>query len=307
MPSLKIRLGSKCNQNCKFCHSNKGDEYKFNPKIIPFIKYNDFSTISYSGGEPLLYWDIIKLLIETFPNRSHTIVSNGSLFNEDILNYCIKYNITFAVSLNEYTTIDDSTWKLIGKVPRLMTAKLYDGTKTLQELDKHVEQFQIKTGRPIKTYWYNLMHTITNNQDIMYTKEAKEHYINEMKLRLKDALYSLVINKETQWSCLLGYLRKFLLRDKIQGCNTYEHATISLDGTFMPCSYIAEYGVSIEDLYNYTIPKLNKEECYQCQLNHKCHACYKTLNNDQCEIYNALYSYIIEVCKEYNLDIDNLY
>ena len=306
MPSLKIRLGSKCNQNCKFCHSNKGDEYEFNPKLIPFIKYNDISSVTFSGGEPLMYWDTIKYIINEIPNLNFTMVSNGSLFNQETLDYCNKYRITFAVSLNEYTNITDDTWKLIGKVPRLMTAKLYDGTKTLPELDKYVKKFQIKTGRPIKTYWYNLMHTTKNNPNIRYTKEAKEHYISEMKIRLKDALYSLVINEETQWSCLLGYLRKFLLSRHIQGCNNYDHMTVSLDGRFMDCSYISEYGIDIDDLYNYTLPKLNKDSCVNCQLVNRCHVCYKTLNNDQCEIYNELYSYILELCKEYNLDIDNL-
>ena len=301
MPSLKLRLGSKCNQNCKFCHSNRGDEYTFNKKLIPFIKYNDIDTVTFSGGEPLMYWDTIKMIINEVPNINFTIVSNGSLFNGEILEYCIKYNMTFAVSLNEYTNIDDDTWKLIGKIPRLMTAKLYDGTKTFEELDKYVEKFQVKTGRPIKTYWYNLMHTIKNNSNISYTKEAKEHYISEMKVRLRDALYSLVINRETKWSCLLGYLRKFLLSRHTQGCNTYDHMTVSLDGRFMDCSYISEYDISIDDLYNYKIPRLKKEECYECQLVKRCHTCYKTLNNDQCEIYNDLYSYVADTCKEFNI------
>ena len=305
MPSIKIRLGGKCNQNCKFCHSNKGDEYKFNPKLIPFIKYNDFTSITYSGGEPLLYWDIIKYMIDLLPDKSNCIVSNGSLFNEEMLDYCIKYNISFAVSLNEYTNIDDTTWELIGKIPNLYTAKVYTGNKTLNELDKLVEMFNDKTHRNIKTYWYNLMHSTCNN-DLVYTKEAKDHYINEMKFRLRNALYSLVIHKPTKWSCLLGYLCKFLLSNKIQGCSTYQHMTVSLDGRIMDCSYIAEYGVSIEDIYNYSYPKLYKDSCYSCQLNTKCHSCNKTKNDDQCEIYNELYSYIKEVCAEYNLDIDNL-
>ena len=307
MPSLKIRLGGNCNQNCKFCHSNRGDNYKLNLKLIPFIKYNDINTITYSGGEPLLYWDTIKYFIELFPDKNHCIVSNGSLFNEEMLEYCLKYDITFAVSLNEYTNIDDTTWMLIGLIPKLFTAKLYDGTKTFQELDKYVEQFQIKTNRPIKTYWYNLMHTIDTNKDYSYTKEAKEHYINQMKIRLKDALYSLVINKETQWSCLLGYLKKFMLAKKVQGCNTYDHITVSLDGRFMPCSYMDNYGVDIEDLYNYSIPKLHKEDCFKCKIWNRCHSCYKTLNNDQCEIYNELFDYVINICNQFNIDQNRLF
>jgi len=306
MPSLKLRVGSKCNQNCKFCHSHKGDEYVFNPKIIPFIKYNDFDNVTYGGGEPLVYWDIIKLIVESIPDIHYTIVTNGSLFNEEMLEYCTKYNIRIYISLTDYTNISDYTYTLIGKVPQLGTAKLYDGTKTFQELDKLVENFKLKTGRDINSYWYNLMHTTCNNPSMVYTDEMKKHYIDNMKERLKDTLYSKKIGYPTKWSCMSQDLHTFLVGNRIQGCNTYNHTTISLDGRFMPCSYIAEYGASIEDLYNYDIPKLKSEKCYDCNLVYKCHSCYKTLNNDQCEIYNELYSYVEKICNEYNLDIDKL-
>ena len=306
MPSLKLRVGSKCNQNCKFCHSNKGDDYEFNPKIIPFIKYNNFGNITYGGGEPLMYWDIIKYIIESLPNIHHTIVTNGSLFNEECLSYCLKYNIQIFISLTDYTNITDETYKIISKVPQLGTSKLYDGTKSFQELDELVNQFKLKIGRSINSYWYNLMHTTCNNPTYVYTQEMKDHYVSNMKKRIKNALYSRTINRPTRWSCMNEDIHKFLIGRKIQGCNNYYHTTISLDGRFMPCSYIAKYGVSIEDLYNYDIPKLKSEDCYKCPLMFRCHTCYKTLNNDQCEIYNELYSYIKDICNEYNLDIDKL-
>ena len=141
---------------------------------------------------------------------------------------------------------------------------------------------------------------------MVYTDEMKKHYIDNMKERLKDTLYSKKIGYPTKWSCMSQDLHTFLVGNRIQGCNTYNHTTISLDGRFMPCSYIAEYGATIEDLYNYDMPKLKSEKCYDCNLVYKCHSCYKTLNNDQCEIYNELYSYVEKICNEYNLDIDKL-
>ena len=157
---LKIRLGGRCNQSCSFCHSNDSDDYEFNPEVLPFIKYNNFSRIRYSGGEPLLYWDEIMRIVDYLPDTvDHSIVTNGSLFNERILNDCLDHDISISISINQFTNLSDEAGYYLSKLPHLGTATLYSGDLSFDEIDNQRKSIEDKIGKPI-TNFYNMMHTI---------------------------------------------------------------------------------------------------------------------------------------------------
>ena len=73
----------------------------------------------------------------------------------------------------------------------------------------------------------------------------------------------------------------------------------------MDCTYNLSYTKSIEDDIPY--PKYNKDECYNCALKRRCISCSKSINNDECYIYNRIHDIMIACLKEYNLDQDTLY
>lgn len=60
--------------------------------------------ISFIGGEPLLKFNLIKKIVEyikTFNNKvSFTIITNGSLLKEDILNYLIENMFHITISFD---------------------------------------------------------------------------------------------------------------------------------------------------------------------------------------------------------------
>lgn len=108
--SVFIILGKKCNFNCKYCiqneyHENNNKNVKINYNVYNFIKkissnQKEKIDIVFYGGEPLLYFDIIKEIIKhtIFYNVRFKIISNGSLITKDIVNFINKYNINIAIS-----------------------------------------------------------------------------------------------------------------------------------------------------------------------------------------------------------------
>lgn len=298
---LKIRLGGSCNQCCSFCHSNTNDEYEFNPELIPFIKYTGFERIRYNGGEPLLYWDTIKHIIDNVPDYiEHSIVTNGSLFTEEIANYCIEHCVKISLSINEFTNLSDENCLALGKLNNIGTSALFSGALSFDEMDKERDKLVSRIKSPI-TNFYNLMHPIDNNHSV-YREEDKENYIKWMTTRVFTAIDNLPRVDSSNTIVLLNFMRMF--EEQCYGCSNPTTLTVSLDGRIMECSYNTSYiGKTINDYYDF-LPTPHPDKCYSCQLFGRCKSCYIAINDDECTIYNELYSRLINKLDSMNLTYD---
>lgn len=105
--SVAILLGDNCNFNCKYCLQKK--QYKMpteiNPEIYNFIKKVSLNQknpirISFYGGEPFLYFDKIKEIVNKtkYINAYYSITTNGSLFDKEKINFLNQYNFTVYIS-----------------------------------------------------------------------------------------------------------------------------------------------------------------------------------------------------------------
>lgn len=114
---LRIQIGLNCNFSCKYCNQGKcRDSFKQESKIsLPpessvknFInllkKYNVTVSkrINLWGGEPLVYWKTLKLLIpalyDLYPTVQIAFITNGSLLNNEIIEFLIKYRVCITLS-----------------------------------------------------------------------------------------------------------------------------------------------------------------------------------------------------------------
>jgi uncharacterized protein len=105
---IKIVLGHGCNYRCVYCLqddlSSKSHFKEFS--VVDDIKRNlDFTQlerIELWGGEPLLYWDKIKKIIEAFdrPKLVWSMVTNGTLLTPEIVNYLngLQGDVAIAIS-----------------------------------------------------------------------------------------------------------------------------------------------------------------------------------------------------------------
>ena len=109
--TLKIQLGLKCNYSCSYCNqaSHVGSE-----SVTRTIEADRFlagldawltgtpARIEFWGGEPFLYFAKLKKLVpalrERFPQAELIIVTNGSLIDEEILEFIERWDISIAVS-----------------------------------------------------------------------------------------------------------------------------------------------------------------------------------------------------------------
>lgn len=109
---IRIFVGSNCNYKCSFCVQK---DFKFSSKVMTKkdideffkrfdagIEYNEKSRIEIWGGEPLVYWKTLKVLIPELRRRYQKAeiqtISNGTLMRDEILDFFIEHRIALSFS-----------------------------------------------------------------------------------------------------------------------------------------------------------------------------------------------------------------
>lgn len=108
---LKIQLGTKCNYTCEYCSqaAHVDNSIDFTPKNIDsfmeklrHLNLSDVKTIEFWGGEPFVYWKTIKPLTiklkEKYPHVGFLIITNGSMFNQEINDFLEEYDFAVGIS-----------------------------------------------------------------------------------------------------------------------------------------------------------------------------------------------------------------
>lgn len=111
---LRILLGNRCNYSCSYCrqdHTQEPARLNDLQVILNFIRESpeitNVQNLQIWGGEPLVYWKVLKPLIEfirsdevkhKFRNSMVGMVTNGSLLTKDKVDFFIENRIFISVS-----------------------------------------------------------------------------------------------------------------------------------------------------------------------------------------------------------------
>lgn len=110
---LKIQMGLGCNYSCSYCSqsihlkngeafiTNAEDAKKFLANLDSWLE-GEPQKIEFWGGEPFVYWNTLQILVDDlanrFPNTMLTIVTNGSLLDDEKFEWVISNGISLAIS-----------------------------------------------------------------------------------------------------------------------------------------------------------------------------------------------------------------
>lgn len=106
--TLLIQFGLSCNYSCGYCSQrylpfDESENLKDSSLLLEKIKTLNLSgaEVQLWGGEPLIYWKTIKKFVPAlrkFFNGSIQITTNGSLLNDEKVEWCIENTVMIAVS-----------------------------------------------------------------------------------------------------------------------------------------------------------------------------------------------------------------
>lgn len=119
---LKISLGTNCNFNCSYCFQKgiREDKRSYSARkkdILPFVqKLTELQInprqIKFWGGEPLVYWKVLKTLIKElrryYPTTRMDFITNGSLLDSDKVDFLVENQVMVMISHDGYSNSDRS-------------------------------------------------------------------------------------------------------------------------------------------------------------------------------------------------------
>ena len=317
--SIYIKLGSACNLHCKYCHI-ESTNCKFNPKILPVLKEMGLAQVSFGGGEPLLYWDTIKEIV-TYLGKGirYRMVTNGTLFTPEIVDFCNEYNFVTFISLDGiHSTRDNSKpiqWDLIKKLTFAGTAVTFyrenqDIRKTLESLHDIKDKY-LSISPQIYSSFPNFVHS-TDKTGVLSDKALADSYVTQMSELLEES-FAIYKAKGVAVVFLKRCFDEFMRVKRMNGVYCCNDRTIAIlaDGTICLCPYTLDNVGDIFHLDNIDWQHIERDyrrpQCKECELFTICgNRCCKDITDNLCYITRKMHSKMKELMELHHLSYEEL-
>ena len=206
---LILALTGQCNLNCSYCYASNQIQqsmpWSIAEQALQYItEYSGTPTIQFTGGEPLLAWDLLVKCVEWLEYHKFKaklqIQTNATLLDEQKIDFIKKYQIGIGVSLDgfadsnainrPYKDFSDSTTDTIKGIQLLSSAGIEIGittvvnTITVERLDKVIDlAFYLGNVRQVG---FNLVRPQgRGKEELLINEEMLEAGIHKMLSRLE--------------------------------------------------------------------------------------------------------------------------
>lgn len=244
-----LAMTSQCNMRCSYCDWQKDkfitmDEVQFETacKHLEQVKdlinkeYSDIAIVQYSGGEPLLYPDILFHVLKLFKDKWIRINTNGVLITDEIIEKVKEHGKTYiAVSLDGITYEPNKARfgenkqlfeKVLKNIDRIVEKKIplmILCTLSKNNIDQFPEFIEKLSEKYEETINDGLLvmptHAVTS-----YSKDngaANEEQIMRFKSYIESAIdkYSILNNLSLHYKNLVSYLET---QKRMYQCSVYD-------------------------------------------------------------------------------------
>lgn len=314
--TLKIQLGLKCNYSCSYCLQSSeiadanittsADTTKFLEDLSKWLTVPP-KRIEFWGGEPFIYWTKLKILVpelrNMFPKVEFLIITNGSLLDDEKIQFINDYDINIGISH------DGPQQKFRGPDP-LKDEKIFASIKSL--FDSRPGKVTFNSVIHSKNYDFNVIYdwfnerfpnpqltlegiiSIYDNYTLGNTGQFTKKQYQEL---VDNIFYELVINK-FRFKSLAQKMQLFIdaLRSQTHiatlnqrcGMDREDMIAVDLSGNVMTCQNTGSKGKHhIGTVYDYENIKLNtsthfslREECMHCPVVQLCKGSCMYLEGD---------------------------
>lgn len=300
---VSIFLGNKCNMSCPYCHR---DETETSPVVSDKLKDILLKTgkirVFFYGGEPTLYMDAIKEIVETKPNADYYITTNGKLFDKykdyfDEHNFFVVFSYDGKHSEREF----DPLTKPI-KINKLgVSSTLTHSHCDIKQWSRDINEKEDVIKRPIYAYPHH-SHTLAHGNECyaLDTLQIIKLASDEIKV-LEQMVYDYEKFKlvNIRWKSLLSLLVKRIHHVITEGetrCANQRNIKLDLDGNMYECLYKRE---------PYIGPP---EKCKACDLFKYCGSgCSKELLRErECKYNQLLLGWFVKFYEEHKEACDEI-
>jgi len=305
LSKIRIQLGLGCNYSCSYCLQK--DQIKDSTKTSLrdaeiFMKNLDKwvegapAEIEFWGGEPLLYWNKIKFLLEKlterFPEVSYLIITNGSLIDDDFIETVEKYNIRVAISHDGPGQYNRGPDPLDNPIQFEMIKKFFDRRKnnmsfnsvitpSNMNLDKIEQFFKSKFGQEARISFEGVVINYDDGESNTFTTEQYNELSKNVAMSCMRPFENLPNTFQIKIREFMKTLQNKLSSDSVFqkcGMDREDYIAVDLLGNVMTCQNTGSTGKHrIGHVYSLDKVKLNtswhwsqREECSHCPVLQLC-------------------------------------
>ena len=318
-----LMMGPACNFQCRYCLQQPEKEAILTSNISPSVyqyleelaaSSNRRIRISFWGGEPLLYWNIIKDIVLRYEFMfAYSIISNGSLLTDEIVSFINDHDILFTLSHDGKNTKQSRNIDVLGN-------------PVLKERLQRIESFHLnavlsganENYNELFNYWeQTIPYSSGNIEMIRHTWNMPEdladinidHFKTGLRAILKEAGDDIINNRYNPKRDFVWRLLRQVIRAKtgkqyhFPKCWQTEHIlNIDLNGNIYAChnssiiiGHISQPRDQYIDAYKTWLKTKVKSECETCSAKYFCQGgCPLDINNKACIIQQTLYKECVD-------------
>lgn len=315
--TLVLKLGNACNLKCKHCHCSTA-YYKYNKDVIKYIINNKYEKIIFGGGEPLIYINLIKRIVDNLPsNMKYKMVTNGTMLTYDLAEYFNNHNFKVIISYDGNNNSRDrrfmQCWDEYSKINQKGVSTLFSVEN--QDVFKFEQQLEMLRNRYMQnaigaSIWFNFPHQTIDNNNNETTLELVKKYCKTMAVIIETDFIKYKQGQRFNLSALGMGFEKWIRKSNARGvkCFNSQKINLTIDGRFLLCPYGEQY---VGDIYTgidwNKVESYIPDKCKSCPQWESCmNNCIANITDNECYISKVMYKHFYKLMNKYNVTYDEL-
>lgn len=299
---VTIYMGSKCNLNCTYCHREaEENEQSVSSTLLENLKKTDNLTVKFMGGEPTLYMEDLKKVVEAVPKAKFVICTNGVDLKKH-LPFFKQYDFLICISFdggkNSERDYDPFTQRL--NYPKIaVSTTIHHGNVDFKKVIKSFAEKERIIGRRLSFFPHFAHATNSANNEYALSLGDAEYILKQYKemvgaymkqrfkygirnIRYEGMFFGLLKRYESNFS----YGETYCVNKNLLKCNT--------QGKCFTCLYIRDN--KLTENWQAEQQKILEEhfpECKRCPVYFMCGGgCLKSKSRDiECYLSRELFKW----------------
>lgn len=290
-------MGSNCNLNCSYCHKEIENDKQISETFLNYLKTFQ-GDIIFRGGEPTLYINDIKHIVNTAKNATFGITTNGVNIENHIPFFTEhKFNVSVSYDGTNLRPFDPFTKKIF--YPNINVTSVMTKNCNIFDILKAFDEKSLITGNRL-IFYPHIAH-YTNEYNKQYAMDETDYIINIEQIK---ECMNLFIQERKNYNTtnyklygIYRFLNKHLENNFTFGetvCANKFSKRVDVNGQQYNCLYIRDeklnenWLTTQQHLIRTKFPK-----CEKCSVYAMCGGgCVKSLYHDkECNFYYKLFTW----------------
>ena len=285
---------------------------------MAWIKAQGFGRITFSGGEPLMYFDIVKrIMTEVGTGPTYRMMSNGTLLTKEIAEFFNGYKMQYTISYDGKCGGRDLEVPIRWKNARYLNKSGIGLCTIFSDPDFNFRAFakdaeSVMKENEIDCWTYpdflkiNWIHQTKDAPNSEFTQEVADRYIEQVTQQLDKAFYCLSIG-ELDGRVVQNLIRRWYAKSAAKhgpACCNDVLMNVNLDGTIMKCPYGTDVIGTIDnppsvEVYDSFVPL----KCRGCEHWDICHCeCLASVTGLDCYVNKTMIPRVKEMIAKHGIE-----